>query len=152
MGIMPENLPSWGWWFFSVVVVGIAINLVSHYLIPYLDRYWEKRSETRRLKNEKKQREFEESVNELLDDPMQVLATENKLTRQTIWFVAWLGIGMYAAMQTGGVDLIDTFWSVVTLISITSLLYLYDLWGRNRKLLREYNERRKEQRDKPKIV
>ena len=55
MDILAENISNWNW-LFSVVIVGIGINIIAHYLKIYLDKvltrvsvWYNTRTETKRL-------------------------------------------------------------------------------------------------------
>ena len=54
---MPDNSQSWIWWGFTTIVLALLVNLASSYTKPYMDRWLNKFSETRRIKSQKKQEE-----------------------------------------------------------------------------------------------
>lgn len=60
-------------WLFSVVVVGLAINLASAYVKPVLDERIDEIQQKRRQANRKKQEEFDAKVKSLLDNPMGLI-------------------------------------------------------------------------------
>lgn len=72
-------------WVFSVVVMGILLNVISHYLIPYLDKYLERWSNHRRITNEKKRKDIENEINKMLLDP--IYAT-NVIAKRTTYLLA----------------------------------------------------------------
>jgi hypothetical protein len=57
------------YWWVSVVLVGIAINLASAYMKGPLDRWIEKRSSRRAEQNGRLRREFELQVQRLVEHP-----------------------------------------------------------------------------------
>ncbi len=65
---MPTDIPSWLWWFFSVVIIGIVVGLVPVYLKPRIDNIWARYSKSRREKLEREEIEFEKQVYLMLTD------------------------------------------------------------------------------------
>ena len=59
-----SDLSSWYWWV-SIVLVGLLINLASAYLKPHLDRYYEGRSVKRRIESAAGRQAFEQRVHVL---------------------------------------------------------------------------------------
>lgn len=88
---LPNGLSGWTWWITSVVVVGIAINLISSFLYPRLEKKIGQYSESQRKENEEKEKLFIAQVetvksnsNKLLELKIDVI----RLQLHTIWIVA----------------------------------------------------------------
>jgi hypothetical protein len=81
-------------WLFSVIVVGVVINLLSSYLKPKIDDLLSKISEKAREKNEKRRKEWEARVELLRNDNHEQLlhaaAVNTQLQRTTIIFLSGL--------------------------------------------------------------
>lgn len=71
-------------WVFSVIVAGIAVNLLSAYMKPYIDKLWGWYSESQRYKNERQKRTFEQRVQTLLKDDLGVLDLKLDLIYRSI--------------------------------------------------------------------
>ena len=65
---MPNNIISWLWWIFTVVIVASLVNLGTTYIKPRLDKFWEKYSTTQKLKNEEREKEENETVSIMLSN------------------------------------------------------------------------------------
>ncbi|MCL4528054.1 MAG: hypothetical protein M1282_01410 [Chloroflexi bacterium] len=85
---MPTDIPSFIWWFFSVIIIGILVGFVPAYLKPKIDEFLAKYFKSRREKLEREKREFEEQVNLLLTDVSEFIDLESDL------LVGAIGIAM----------------------------------------------------------
>jgi hypothetical protein len=63
------EIATWYWWL-SVVLVGLVINLVSAYLKPWIDGWWSNRSERARARRKVETEEFQRKTSHLASDPM----------------------------------------------------------------------------------
>lgn len=73
-----SEITTWYWWL-SVVVVGVAVNLLSSYAKPHIDKWIDRRSERSRVKREKTNAEFEAKVNKLSSNPNLLIIEGQKL-------------------------------------------------------------------------
>jgi hypothetical protein len=72
------DLASWYWWL-SVVAVGLALNLLSAYVKPWIDKrisYRSKRAKAKRIAAAEK---FEAEVRALANDPMKLIIAGQRL-------------------------------------------------------------------------
>lgn len=67
-----QSLTSPTWWF-SVVLVGVIINMVSAYLKPTTDAIWARYSSIRRSKQEEGQKKRKEYIEYLRSNPQEQL-------------------------------------------------------------------------------
>jgi cytochrome c-type biogenesis protein CcmH/NrfG len=67
-----SDVTSWYWWL-SIVLVGLAINLVSAYLKPLLDAYLDRRSASRREVRRQKEETFDKQTSLIANDPTSLL-------------------------------------------------------------------------------
>lgn len=141
---MPDSPASWSWWFFTAIILAVGINIASHYLIPFVDKYWIKWSTSRQLKNEKKLQEFEENVSKLLGDSMEVLREEHVYTRMLLRFfaiAAFTVLSWYISLNQ--VELIQYLFFAITLYGLSKLLAVRKQCDFSSRLLTQYNERMK---------
>lgn len=66
---MPTDSSGWLWWFISVIVVGIGINLFTTFLYPCIEKAWARYSVNRRAKVQAKEQKFQRQVQWLVEDP-----------------------------------------------------------------------------------
>ena len=85
-----KDLQSLYWWL-SVVVVGLIVNLFSQYGVPYISKLLSYYSESIRKKNKIAQEKREEQIQALVNDPdelhnimLQVLFRNGVITRQIL--------------------------------------------------------------------
>lgn len=107
---MPNDVPSFLWWFFSVVILGIVIGLVPAYLKPRIDDFLAKYSKSRKEKLEQKAREFEENVNLMLTDVgefiyVDVRRIQIEILMATMIVIAFISLVIIAE---GGVYLLSS--------------------------------------------
>ena len=89
------DLSSWYWWF-SVVIIGILINIASAYIKPRIDRLYERMSSTKRLKDEAKRLEQLLKAEELANNSefiiFEGLAEMRERLGSILMFVLGLGL------------------------------------------------------------
>ena len=105
-----SDLSSWYWWF-SVVLVGLLINLASSYLKPQIDAVYGKFTATKREKNEQDRRNFELRVEALVATP-SLIALEgfDELRERLVglfalaggFAFAWAGLSVSRATVNSG--------------------------------------------------
>ena len=89
-----NDLSSWYWWL-SVVFVGLAINLVSSYVKPPLDKWLDGRSSRRRLAREARDLEFDDKASKIAADPtLLTLANQKADQAETRTQLAFILIGV----------------------------------------------------------
>lgn len=103
---------SWAWWLFSTVILAIVLNLISSYLKPYIDRQFERFSDSRRVKNAKQKARIEQAAHVLLADPTLSAWHQGKITLQAF---------------VGGTGFILLIGSVVVSLVVVSLDNTTDL-------------------------
>jgi|GEM_PF-4773986 len=79
---------SWVWWLFSTVFLSIVLNLASSYVKPYLDRQFERFSDSRRVKNAKQEARIEQAARVLLADPTLLTVHHGIISLQVFTGVA----------------------------------------------------------------
>lgn len=88
-----NDITSWYWWI-SVVVVGLGINLASAYIKPAVDRWYVRLSERKRLSSEAERAAFNAKVELLVASPfflvIEALEELRERTRVLYFFGAAL--------------------------------------------------------------
>lgn len=100
---MPTEIFTW-YWFFSVIVVGLLINLASAYLKTPMDRVLSKASSRWRARVERKLEEHAEIVHDNLKDPTLLLITGLKLVRseaRAYFFVLMTVLAVFESRTLG---------------------------------------------------
>lgn len=92
MDNLSEILTSPVWWI-TVVITGIAINVVSAYLKTSLDERISNISAWWRNRSEKRKAEFERDIQELVDDPQEQLIACYRGLRQRIFVILYFLFG-----------------------------------------------------------
>lgn len=85
-------------WFISVFVVGILINVISAYAMPYFDRYISQFSDYQRISNEKRKAEIDKKVNRMLEDhDYYIYVLSNKQLHQIEGYLSliFISIGLF---------------------------------------------------------
>jgi hypothetical protein len=117
-------LYSAGWWFISVVVVGLLINVASYYVVPIFDKQLEKYSSRRRENNIKKKAYIEEEISRMLADEAYFnwLAIHSKATlilSQTTVLMAVAFMGLIMAITQ--MDSLVIAWSVKSMTTLMGI-------------------------------
>lgn len=108
-------------WFFSVVVVGLLVNIASAYLLPLIDKQLEKYSEMRRNQNAKKKAYIESEIEKILAEPSYLVWLTARYNNSSIKAQA----GFIILMVFLGESLVLEYSSVVPSI----LIYGVNLLG-----------------------
>lgn len=72
------DMATWYWWL-SVVIVGLAVNLLSAYAKPWIDRWWGTRSERARSQRSAEAEAFEKEVNRLASNSTLLIVAGQRL-------------------------------------------------------------------------
>jgi hypothetical protein len=75
---MPATFTSWLWWIFSVIGIGLALNIASMYIKQPFDRLLEKYSDSRKIKNDLRKKKFDNIINSLFSDQSELFFYEFK--------------------------------------------------------------------------
>jgi len=96
-----NDLSSLRWWV-SVVIVGFLINIASDYARPWIDRVVSRFSESRRLALTERQKHFEETVEEVLANPVEYISLRLDLLgiRLQVILLVVLGLFMFLVLDT----------------------------------------------------
>lgn len=130
------------YWWFSVVIVGVLINVASAYLKPYLDVWYGKVSTKRRFKNEQAKAEFEEHAQALANNPLMIIVTGQDELRYRMYGVlfyliamALLSVSLYSMVVKAIVPIDLRAASDAALIFIfLCFVVAFWQWGRARRL------------------
>ena len=97
MDKLSDALTSPVWWL-SVVIAGIAINVISAYLKTSLDERLSSLSSRWRNRSEKRKAEFHSFVLRLADDPQEQILASFGVLRLGIFQVCFLIFGMFSIL------------------------------------------------------
>jgi hypothetical protein len=79
---MPDSAISWGWWFFTAIILSMLVNIISDYVKPKLDLIWQKYSTKQNLKNENERNEINHIVDNMLKNQQDALYV---YSRTNVW-------------------------------------------------------------------
>ena len=89
-----NDLSSLRWWV-SVVIVGFLINIASDYARPWIDRVVSRFSESRRLALTERQKHFEETVEEVLANPVEYISLRLDLLGMRLQVILLVVLGLF---------------------------------------------------------
>ena len=95
----PYNGITWAWFIFSTIFLAIAINILSDYLKPFLDRRLERVSASRRIRNQLENEEFERQLTLLRNSHTMISILDGRVTRGRINSVTYLLVLIVAGFQ-----------------------------------------------------
>lgn len=116
------DLASWHWWF-TVVFVGLAINLASAYLKPTVDELLGNLSARRRAKNESAERELHRQAETLVGSPT-LLVLEGLAELRNLLLSSLLLLAGFAMAGAGIAAMKMTSEKSVTLLAAVVILFL----------------------------
>ena len=109
------------YWFFSVIIVGLLINLISAYMKPAIDKFLERYSEKSKDRNEKKHLVRMAELNLLLTDPSRiVLITFRQLQAESRAYFMWIAMATIIIVEK---IQRPSFLSFIALLVITLLVF-----------------------------
>lgn len=125
-----SDLSSWYWWF-TVVIVGLLINLASSYLKPQIDLIYERVSASRKNKNDEEKRNLNRKVEELIATPNRILLEGiSELRERTFSLLtlligfAFTGFGLVFAQGATKVGVLESFASGIC-VGIATVNYIF---------------------------
>ncbi len=96
MGDLSYDLNSWIRWTISVVVVGIAINLISTFLYPKLEKKYAKYSAPQRQKIQEREQELNTQAEVIKSDPNKLLELKIDIIRLQLNAACIVAVGLLA--------------------------------------------------------
>src|SRR6478752_7839001 len=88
------QIKTYNWWF-SVVIMGIIISLLSNFIQKKLTKYTEKRKRRISIKSAKEQEEIENAVIEILEIKDGLIYYQQETTQKLIQFIIIVGAGVF---------------------------------------------------------
>jgi sterol desaturase/sphingolipid hydroxylase (fatty acid hydroxylase superfamily) len=98
------------WWVISVVIVGILINLFSSFLHPRMEKALAKLSESRRHRLEAREREFQEQVENLVANPVQITNLKIDVVLYHLRAIVYIVLGLMALNLLPTLD--EILWNI----------------------------------------
>ena len=147
---MPSEATGWAWWFLSLFVGGILVNLISAYVVPAVDRWLSKYFDSVRLRTEKQQRLLDEKVEEMLRDPQEALWVMLSSQNNSLYayFSSLFSMLVFIGFQIGLLRFgADNFWFRALSFAFLFVFVANVVRGMQRtiqlgRLLREYRRRK----------
>ena len=135
------DLSSWYWWF-SVVIIGILINIASAYIKPSIDRLYERMFSTMRLKDETKRLERLRKAEELAYNSEFIIFEGLAEMRERIGciFIFVLGLGLnglghilksvYRSSDSHHSMVLFTLYNIVDVVGIICIVFCLAMHAR----------------------
>jgi hypothetical protein len=141
-------------WWFTVVIIGLAINILAAYLKPAIDKIFGKISARRREKNLENRKRKEELISLLLQNPLKILEYKLDLVYFSILLVfrlvlalAFLSLMLYIVAEPYPYSQFEIILSVIFFLALVyqfreTYLTLLDIFDRQ-SILDEVRKRDK---------
>ena len=143
---MPETSAEWTWFYAGIGGTLLLAIFYDFVMKPWSEKILERMSDPRRIKNEKKRLELENSVDLMLDFPEEVNFQLNRLTTNLVFSVTFvMSTAVFSSFTLQSKDVLLTLlFGLLFLFSAFVSATFFEKFVNNQKLLRQYRERRNE--------